>query len=207
MRSTIARRHALLGELTLLLGVAVNREWLESNMARHMLLEFPLLMGAGAIVGRASLSSSPVWLRRVNQYGLAGFALVSMTLAYWMIPAALDASLAGWRMAGMKYLTLFLSGVFLPASFQVAPLAVQGFWIGNLVWMTATVGMLYQDIDRQLCLYYGTDMQESAGRGLVFAAVGVMFGWILFAWQRTTRGEPALQPREEAVQTRRTVWT
>jgi hypothetical protein len=186
-------RNLLVG-LVGLAGIAANREWLENHMARHMLLEFPLLIGAGALVGHGILPAAPGWLRRVNQYGFTGFALVSVTLAFWMIPAALDASLASSGMAAIKYLTLLLGGVLLPGSFQAAPLAVQGFWTGNLVWMTATVGMLYQDVDRQLCLYYRTDMQDTAGRGLVVAAAVVMLGWSLIAWVRTSSHQGELLP-------------
>jgi hypothetical protein len=170
---------------TILLGlVAWRREWLEGDMARHMLLEFPILLAAGATLGRIAVDSAPDLFSRGNLYGLTGLAVVSLTLAYWMIPAALDASLRDGWVAGAKYGTLLVSGCLLPASFRLAPLTVQAFFVGNVAWMTATVGMLYQDTDRQLCLFYRPDMQAATGRGLVGAAATIAVLWSVAAWHR-----------------------
>src|SRR6266404_1535968 len=67
------------------------RDWLEGEMARHMLIEFPLLLIAGAAIGRALDERFGAQIACCNQMGLVGFAFASITLAYWMIPAALDA--------------------------------------------------------------------------------------------------------------------
>ncbi len=61
----------------------------------------------------------------------------------------------------------------LPASFRAAPLAVQAFFVGNWVWMTATVGLLYQNAPQQLCVNYLIGTQLRAGQGLVAAAVAI----------------------------------
>src|SRR5262245_10192774 len=84
--------------------LVVGRPWREADMARHMLLEFPLLLLAGARTSRAVLKRHSPWLSRVNQYGLAGFVLVSMVVAYWMIPAALDNSIRHGWIDAVKYL-------------------------------------------------------------------------------------------------------
>jgi len=176
-------RLALLPAIPLALAV-VGRPWLEADMARHMLLEFPLLLLAGALSGRAVLQRHSPWLSRANQYGLAGLVLVSMVVAYWMIPAALDNAIRSGWIGAVKYLTLFAAGFMLPGSMRLAPLPVQAFWIGNSVWMMATVGMVYQGAARQLCLYYRSDAQVVAGRGLVLTAIALMLGWTFFAWER-----------------------
>jgi hypothetical protein len=135
------------------------RDWLEIDMTRHMLLEFPLLLIAGALVGRC------------NRLGLLGFVFASLVLTYWMIPAALDAALLdGWVAAG-KYVSLVLSGVLLRSSFRMAPLPLQAFFVGNFAWMTATIGLIYQSAPQQLCLNYLPEAQWSAGEGVVAAAV------------------------------------
>ena len=147
------------------------KDWLEIDMARHMLVEFPLLLIAGAAIGSALDERLGAQIERCNRMGLLGFVFASMTLAYWMIPAALDAALLnGWAAAG-KYVSLLCSGVLLWRSFRVAPLPLQAFFVGNFAWMTATIGLIYQSLPQQLCLNYLPDAQSSAGRGLVTAAV------------------------------------
>src|SRR5712671_5271848 len=121
----------------LVVVVASLRQWLEANMARHMLVEFPLLLGAGAAVGAALLPRRRARRPSYNQYGLTGLALLTLTLGFWMIPAALDTALASPAMAAAKYASLIVAGVVAPASFQAAPLAVQAFFVGNVSWMTA----------------------------------------------------------------------
>ena len=163
---------ATAGLLVLLL-----KDWLEIDMARHMLIEFPLLLIVGAAIGCALDERLGAQIERCNRMGLLGFVFTAITLAYWMIPAALDAALLdGWAAAG-KYVSLLCSGVLLWSSFAVAPLPLQAFFVGNFAWMTATIGLIYQSAPRQLCLNYLPDAQLSAGEGLVAAAVIAGFTW------------------------------
>ena len=163
---------AFAGLLVLLL-----RDWLEGDMARHMLIEFPLLLIAGAAIGRALDERFGAQIACCNQMGLAGFAFASITLAYWMIPAALDAALLDESVAIGKYISLVASGALLWGSFAAAPLAVQAFFVGNFACMTATVGLIYQSAPQQLCLNYQADAQWAAGEGLVALAVIAACTW------------------------------
>ncbi len=178
--SRFRSRHALLIAAAGGLLVLSLKGWLEIEMARHMLLEFPLLLIAGAAIGRALDERFGAQIERCNQMGLLGFVFASTVLAYWMIPAALDAALLdGWIAAG-KYASLVLSGALLWSSFGAAPLALQAFFVGNFAWMTATIGLIYQGAPQQLCLNYLPDAQSSAGEGL--AAVAVIAACTWCAW-------------------------
>jgi len=168
----------------LVVVVASLRQWLEANMARHMLVEFPLLLCAGAAVGAALTPRHRARRRSYNQYGLTGLAFLSLAIGFWMIPAALDAAIASPAMAAAKYASLIVAGLAAPASFQSAPLAVQAFFVGNVGWMTATAGLLYQDADRQLCLYYLVGMQSLTGRGLVVVSVAMVVAWCVAVSRR-----------------------
>jgi len=170
--------------IAVLVVVACGRNWLERDMARHMLIEFPLLLAVGAALAGATDGATRAFLARCNLRGLCGFAFVSLTLGYWMIPAALDASVGNGWVAAAKWLTLLASGYMLPASFSLAPLPIQGFMLGNVAWMTATVGLVYQNADRQLCLYYLADAQVVAGQGLVLVASVIGVAWCIWAGRR-----------------------
>ena len=168
---SLSSRHSLLIAAAGGLLVLLLKDWLEIDMARHMLIEFPLLLIAGAAIGCALDERLGAQIERCNRMGLLGFVFASMTLAYWMIPAALDAVLLnGWVAAG-KYVSLLGSGVLLWRSFRVAPLPLQVFFVGNFACMTATIGLIYQSAPQQICLNYLPDAQSSAGEGLVAAAV------------------------------------
>ena len=195
MRSTVGQLRVEGGKLgvfvaatLLLVAVAGCRHWLEQDMARHMLIEFPLLLVVGAALAWATGGATRGLLARCNALGLSGFAFVTLTLAYWMIPAALDASVRQGGVGGAKWLTLLASGYVLPASFGLATLPVQALMVGNVAWMSAAVGLLYQQADRQLCLYYLADAQVVAGQGLVAAAVIIGLAWCLWAVRRADRG-------------------
>jgi hypothetical protein len=143
------------------------------------LIEFPLLLVVGAFVGYALDERFAETIGRCNRIGLVGFSFAATTLAYWMIPAALDAAVLNRAVAAGKYATLVLSGSLLWSSFRAAPLAVQAFFVGTFVWMTATFGLVYQSEPQQLCLSYLPDAQWLAGRGLVVTALVAGSWWCI----------------------------
>ncbi len=178
---TLSRRQALLAAVSIGMVVVLLRGWLEADMARHMLIEFPLLLLVGLGVAKALPERAIALMMRSNQLGLAGFTLMSLTAAFWMIPVALDEALRSGPAAAAKYLSFLASGMVLPASFRAAPLAVQAFFVGNWVWMTATVGLLYQNAPQPLCVNYLIGTQLRAGQGLIAAAVAIACLWCVYA--------------------------
>ena len=157
--------------------------WLEIDMARHMLVEFPLLMALGA-----SLASKRVdfLIEGFDRYGLAGWTFASLALAFWMIPAALDAALGAAAVNCAKYASLVAAGFALRGAMRRSPVVLEAFFIGSFVWMSATVGLLYQEAESRLCLNYLADSQQRAGRGLVVAAIALLIAWTALR----TRGRP-----------------
>ena len=178
---TLSRRQAMLAGVLTGTVILLFRSWLEADMARHMLVEFPLLLVAGLATAKALPERTVALILRSNQLGLAGFTFVSLTAAYWMIPAALDQALSSGPAAAAKYASFLAAGMLLPVSFQAAPLAMQAFFVGNWVWMTATVGLLYQNTPQQLCVNYLIGTQLSTGEGLVAAAVAIAVLWCVYA--------------------------
>ena len=187
---TFGRGQALLAAVLAGAAILLFRRWLEADMARHMLIEFPLLLVAGVGTAKALPEPAVARVMRANQFGLAGFTFVSLTAAYWMIPAALDQALLSGPAAAAKYTGFLAAGMLLPVSFQAAPLAMQAFFVGNWVWMTATVGLLYQNSPQQLCVNYLIGTQLSTGEGLVAAALAIAALWCVYAvpaYLHTTR--------------------
>jgi hypothetical protein len=116
-------------------------------------------------------------LERFDCYGLTGWTFASLVVAFWMIPAALDAALAAQAVNCAKYVSLIAAGFALRSAMRRSPVVLEAFFIGNLAWMSATVGLVYQSVETQLCLNYLADSQQRAGRGLVVAAIAVLIFW------------------------------
>ena len=76
------------------------RHAIESRMALHMLVEFPLLLASGWAIARLAARHVPT--DAFDALGLLGVAVVSCVSAFWMIPAALDLALLHEPMRSAK---------------------------------------------------------------------------------------------------------
>jgi len=167
---------------------------LEAGMATHMLVQFPLLLLAGALLwdpcswhdeSRSRSGGGSAW----NRLGIAGLAFVACVLAVTMIPRLLDLALLDARVEAAKIVALLVAGAALRASWSRAGLVVQGFFLGNVLPMTAVVGTLYQDAPDRLCNGYRLDEQVLVGTLLVVAAIVLAIGWLVAAGIRMHRAE------------------
>lgn len=168
--------------LAALVAMIALRPVLERSMALHMLLQLPVLAGAGVLLADAP----PPWLRRsvarCDQHGIAGLFAILFLSAYWMIPRALEAALTSPSAELAKFATWIAAGLLLPGMLARANTITQLFFLGNFSAMTAIAGMLYQDAPERLCNYYLRDDQLIAGTGLVMYAIAAALAWL--AWQR-----------------------
>ncbi len=95
--------------------------WMESSMVTHVLLEIPVLVLIGWALGAQFRKPLHRALCAINAGGISGLLLASLTLAFWMIPLWLDASLSDPWVAGFKYVSLvFLAGIPLALSWPMA---------------------------------------------------------------------------------------
>ena len=189
-------RAGLLAALPLLLLWPPLRQLLEGSMALHMLVELPLLLasgwGAGAVLAHHRL---PAGLPRlIDAHGVLGLAFASCVGALWMIPSMLDLSLLDTGVQWVKYGAWWFSGVVLRASWHRSEPEIAAFFVGNMAWMLATAGMLYQEEGQRLCVSYLVDEQAVAGKGLIVLAL-VLAGLALHRVVAAPR-PAAIQPGE-----------
>jgi hypothetical protein len=161
-----------------LLALPGPRAWLEADMERHMLMQFPLLIGAGLLVGHAV----PERVRRHwaawNHHGISGLLLVSCVLAFWMVPRALDEVLIVPWLEAVKFASLLLTGAALAVSWPLAGLLVRGFFLGNLLPMMAVTGWLYAAAPVRLCNAYLTSQQQAVGQALIAFSLLAACTWL-----------------------------
>lgn len=162
---------------------------LTQSMALHMLVHIPLIIIAGALAAMAlralyvadngAVLRRGCWLAKYNELGLSGLVLCTFVWAYWMIPKSLDEVLVSLPADVLKYAGLFLAGMVLCDSLARSNSVIKLFFLGNFSWMTAIVGLLYQDEPERLCNFYLLGDQELAGRGLLILAVAVPVAWVV----------------------------
>jgi hypothetical protein len=74
-------------------------------------------------------------------------------------------------------MALVLSGAAFRLSWRRAGVVVQAFFLGNVLGMTAVVGMLYQDSATRICNAYLLDDQQKLGIALVWIALELATLW------------------------------
>ena len=183
------RRSVLLAlALLALLLVPALRQWLTASMWRHMVLQYPLWMLVGALLAAGLSPAARVRVARWNAYGISGLVGAGVVLAVLMVPRVLDLVLVSSSLEVTKCTALLLAGAALWLSWRPAGLVVQGFFLGNMLPMTAVVGQLYIDSPLRLCNAYLLDDQARLGQWLVTTAVLLAVGWLTrVAWWAVRR--------------------
>lgn len=159
------------------LGLAPVRVMLEASMTLQMLVQFPLVIAAGWLLARALPHRARTCLAAWNAHGIAGLLAVALVLAMLMVPRVLDLALVDGRVEAAKGLVLVGCGAALQLSWRRAGLLVQGFFLGNVLPMSAAVGLLYEESPLRLCNAYLLDDQVNLGRGLVVVSMTVGLMW------------------------------
>ncbi|HSW06907.1 hypothetical protein [Aquabacterium sp.] len=170
---------AWLGLMLLAIGLLpALRRAVESGMATHMLLQYPALLLAGALL------IGPVprrWQRHLqawNELGIAGLLASALAMAVLMVPRVLDLALVDPRVENIKLLALVLSGAAIRLSWHRAGTVVQAFYLGNVLPMLVVVGMLYQESTTRVCNAYRLDEQQTVGIGLVWLSAAIAATWL-----------------------------
>jgi hypothetical protein len=164
--------------LPLLLLWQAPRHAIESRMAMHMLLEFPILLAGGWCLQRVLHASRRLRGPRrafalLDWRGWTGATLASLVAITWMIPSALDVALLSEPVAAVKYASWWIAGFVLAGSWRRMDSELLLFFVGNLAWMLAAAGMLYLDAPARLCVSYLVDDQRVAGIGLIAVALAL----------------------------------
>ena len=190
------------GALGLVLALPWTREAMESSMWRHMLLQFPAWLLAGALLAAALPPRARAAVARWNAHGIAGLVAVAVTLAVLMVPRVLDLALLRPGVEWTKLAALVAAGAALRLSWRPAGLVLQFFFLGNVLPMMAVVGSLYIESPLRLCNAYLLDDQVRLGQWLIGAAAGVAALWLAWvAWVMVRRearaqlGAPSRAPR------------
>lgn len=155
------------------------RSLLESSLPGHVLVQIPLLVALGYWLGHSGRERLEPWQRSWNGGGIAGILLTSFTIAFWMLPRWLDASLDDPAIAMAKYLSLpLLAGAPLALSWpRLHPIARAVVKI-ELIAMLSRLGWLYLISPDRLCNNYLLSGQILLGQAFLALAVVLTLFWL-----------------------------
>ena len=191
-RHLACARQAALGLLmVVLLALPAARAALEASMWRHMVLQAPLWMLAGALLAGGLGLRARARVARWNAHGISGLLYAALVLALLMVPRVLDLALVSPAVEAAKCAALVLAGAALRLSWRAAGLVVQGFFLGNVLPMTAVVGQLYIDSPTRVCNAYLLGDQDRLGQWLVSIAAALAVLWLVQALWRVARSDAA----------------
>ena len=146
---------------------------LESSLVTHVLGQYPLLVGGGALIGQALA-------RRAGSSWTAAPALLIGVLAllFWLLPRWIDAALADPATDAAKAVTLvLLAGLPLGWGWTLAGPVLRGFVWANAAAMLAIMGWLQLSVPQRLCSSYLLSEQAWLGRSsLGLAAMVLVMG-------------------------------
>ena len=189
----------LVSGLWLLIAVTPLGDRLEASLPGHLLIEIPLLVLIGLVVGNRLKPRCSRPLAGINWNGIPGILLAGFTLALWMIPRWLDASLDDPLIAGIKYVSLpLLAGLPLVFSWNELPPIARGVVKIEFLAMLFRLGWLYLVSPERLCNNYLLSEQQALGQALIMIGFALGITWLLqvfFTPAGYTPGRNATKPR------------
>lgn len=171
---------AVAGLMFVVSAMPAVRDALESTMTTQMLVQIPVLVLIGWMLGTAA----PRRLRTIfdpwNYLGITGTVLATISAAYWMLPRSLDASLSEPLMAIAKYLSIpLLIGLPLALAWPRMNFVVKGVLFMEAIATLFRLGWLYLESPVRLCSNYLLDDQQRLGQTMLMAG-GLLVAWALW---------------------------
>jgi hypothetical protein len=164
--------------LVALLALPATRSLLEAHLVTLVFVQMLALAAAGFVAGAALQPALAARLQPWNRGGVPGVLLALATLAFWMLPRSMDASLTEPLYTAAKFLTLpLLLGLPLGLSWPTVHPLLCGFLRANLISMLAVLAWLYTVAPVRVCNNYLVDEQTALGEMFGLAAIILAVAW------------------------------
>lgn len=172
--------------LYILLWVPPIISLVESIMILHMLVQIPLLMIAGWLVGQFVIDKYRSFFTKWNEDGMPGVLIFVFLTMYWMLPRAMDEALGIWYIELFKFVGLPLAGLVFRDSWGKLQILGKSFIFLNYISMFGLMGWLYVDSPIQLCNNYLELEQKILGWGFLFITAGMIIYIVQMAFTDQT---------------------
>lgn len=162
--------------LWLIIAVGPVGPYLETSLLSHVLVEIPLLIIIGITAGNLFKTRLTGVLGMIS---IPAILVACFTLAFWMIPRWLDASLSDGFTAYMKYLSLpLLAGIPLALSWQILHPVARGVVKIEFLAMMFRLGWIYLVSPDRLCNNYLLGEQRQLGYMLILLGFAFGLTWL-----------------------------
>lgn len=163
--------------LWLLIAVTPAGAYLEASLLRHVLIEIPLLVVIGIAAG---CLLKPRLSGVIDVISIPAILLACFTLAFWMIPRWLDASLNDAMVAYAKYLSLpMLVGIPLALSWRNLHPIARGVVKIEFLAMLFRLGWIYLVSPDRLCNNYLLSEQQELGYVFIIIGLACAVIWLI----------------------------
>jgi len=188
--------------LWLALAAPASRAWLESGMARHMLVQLPLLAAIGFFAARAWMRAQPggtaaralAGIQSFNAGGATGLIAASFVMVLWMLPRFLDLARLDVAVDAVKFLSVPAAGFAVTLSWPRLPVIARAVVHLEVIATLLRFGWGYLAAEERLCLAYLAGDQQRTG--LFLLVLGAAYA-VAVAWRpmfgATTPRHPAVQ--------------
>lgn len=161
-----------------------SRGRLEATLVGHVLVQMPLLVLAGWLLGSALAGRLDRVMEQWNRFGVAGFTFAIFMMLFWMVPRSVDSAIAYTGYELFKFVSLPCAGAALALSFPRTLPVLAGALKANFVSMLGVLAWLYTAAPVRLCNSYlasdqkmlGTGMALLAGAFAIYWGLGLLFG-------------------------------
>lgn len=156
----------------------------QARLITHLLVQYPLLIIAGATAGAALARS-----RETHWTAAPALLCAAFALGFWMLPRWIDAAVESGALDLLKAGCLFaLVGLPLGWGWALAGPILRGFVWANVISMLGVMGWLQLAIPARLCNSYLLADQRQLGLALLMLAgmmLAAAFGWAMQGHKRT----------------------
>lgn len=146
-------------------------KYFESIMILHMLVQLPLLLLAGWLIGQAGNHKFQTFFAAWNSNGVPGILLLIFITMFWMLPRTLDEALTISSMEVFKFISLPVAGFCLQDSWKKLQVLGKSFIFLNYLSMFGLMGWFYIDSPIQICNNYLEGQQKALGWGFLAITV------------------------------------
>jgi len=174
--------------LVILLALPPVVQWMESIMIVHMLVQMPLLITAGFLIGKVFIQKWSSFLNIWNGNGIPGILVAVFITTYWMLPRTMDEALTIEYIEWFKFISLPITGFLIRDSWVKLQEIGKGFLYLNYLSMFALMAWLYIDAPIQVCNNYLEIEQKMLGWGLLFITFVMIVYIIQFVFTDHSEG-------------------
>jgi hypothetical protein len=173
----MSRAFQIFAGVAALLLALLARDWFTATPSRHMLLQYPLLAAAGALIAVAVL---PLGGASWNRGGVASLLAAIFAMAFWMLPRMVDAAVADLQVDLAKAASLaILAGGGLRLGWGRAHPLLRAVLKAQALSMLGILAFLYSHAPTRLCNVYLLDDQRLLGERFLYLALALAVIWAL----------------------------